>query len=434
MALFRALAAACVAGSAARGDYAVYDDFSYPSAAFDRAKWWRGGLAGVHHGNAILNESDLTSAMMFAGGDFRFVIGGPSASSRGLIGLGDIDDGDPYLILSSSGAGWRFHVRNGSGIHTGPVIASSLEKGDVVVFHWDTNGSSVSINGTVKDAQSAVHPPNMPLTLLEWNDSSAEGRIVVDSVSCSASAVAGTEPARAPPGAPAGAKVVAARLLEDTYVDASNPGANFNGDTHQVSIRNCRYHPDLTGAGGIVDSGHLGLVQFAVPELPAGWTVTRARLAGVVAQNHKPYGRPGWAPGRPIELEALGLDVNPDLATVTYAAVRDPSGQGVITEYTASGSANFTFGAQARSLDVLRFDTAVVSTGSLLEFADRGGALRAFVRDKIRQKKPALLTFAIGPGRTQAVSGMECDFQFWTRENTPGRARMSLVLELEQAP
>lgn len=159
---------ACLASSSALGEYVLYDDFTYPSTKFDRAKWWRGGIDGVDGANAILNESDLTSSVMFSGGDFKFVIGGPSDTSQGLFGLGDIDDGDPFLILSDKGAGWRFHVRNGAKTYTGPIIASSLAKGDVVVFHWDSNGSSVSINRVVKDSQTTVHPPHMPLTVLEW--------------------------------------------------------------------------------------------------------------------------------------------------------------------------------------------------------------------------------------------------------------------------
>jgi hypothetical protein len=170
---------ACLASISSAGKYVLYDDFTYPNTSFDRAKWWRGGLAGVDGGNAILNESDLTSVMMFLEGDFKFVIGGPSASSQGLFGLGDIDDGDPYLILSNSGGGWRFHAANGAKIYTGPVVASSLAKGDVIVFHWDSSGASVSINGMVKDSQTTAHPPHMPLTMLEWNNSSTSGQIVM---------------------------------------------------------------------------------------------------------------------------------------------------------------------------------------------------------------------------------------------------------------
>jgi hypothetical protein len=228
--------------------------------------------------------------------------------------------------------------------------------------------------------------------------------------------------------------VLSAKLVEDSFVDCSNPGTNFNGSTHQIYIRNCNHHPDLTGAGKTVDAGHLGLVQFALPQLPAGWNVTAARLAGVVAQNHKLYGMPGWAPGRPIELEVLGLSVNPDLATVTYKAVHDATGHGVISDYTASGSLNFTFGSQAQSLEVLRFNTSTTPAGSLLQFPDQGGKLRAFVRSKISRAEPRVLTLAIGPGRTQAVSGMDCDFKFYAKENTAGQAAMSLTLELEHVP
>jgi len=429
----------CPASSAAQAEYVLYDDFSWPNTTLDRAKWWRGGLDGVDGTNTILNESDLTSSVMFSGGDFKFVIGGPSASSQGLFGLGDIDDGDPFLILSDKGAGWRFHVRSGSKTYTGPVIASSLAKGDVVVFHWDSNGSSVSINGVVKDSQSTVHPPHMPLTMLEWTGTAtqpdrASGRMVLDSVSYSATPVSSPKPSTTTSVESTGTRVLSAKLVEDTFVDCSNPGTNVNGSTHQIYIRNSRYHPDLTGAGKTLDAGHLGLVQFALPQLPAGWNVTAARLAGEVAQNHKSYGMPGWAPARPIELEVLGLGVNPDLAAVTYNAVHDATGHGVITDYSASGSVNFTFGSQAQSLEVLRFNTSATPAGSLLQFPDPEGKLCAFVRSKISRTGPVVITLAIGPGRTQAVSGMDCDFKFYAKENTAGRSPMSLTLELKQVP
>jgi len=429
---------ACLAGNHAPGaEYVVYDDFTYPDTKFDRAKWWRGGIDGVDGTNAILNESDLTSALMFSGGDFQFVIGGPSHTSLGLFGLGDIDDGDPFLILTNKGSGWRFHVRNGAKTYTGPVLASSLTKGDVVVFHWDSNGSRVSINGVVKDAQTTVHLPHMPLTMLEWTGTAtrpdkASGRIVLDSVSYSASPVSSPKPSTTILAASARTRVLFAELVEDTFVDCASPGTNFNGRTHQIYIRNCKHHPDLTGAGKTLDAGHLGLVQFALPQLPAGWNVTGVRLAGLVAQNHKLYGMPGWAPARPIELEVLGLSVNPDLTTVTYHAAHDATGQGVITDYTASGSVNFTFGSQAESLEVLRFSTSVTPVGSLLQFPDQQGKLCAFVRSRISPTGPRVITLAIGPGRTQAVSGMDCDFQFYAKENTAGKAPMSLAIELEQ--
>lgn len=432
--------AGCLATGPARGaDYVLYDDFTYPNTTFDRTKWWRGGLAGVDGTNAILNESDLTSSLMFSGGDFKFVIGGSSATSQGLFGLGDIDDGDPFLILSDKGAGWRFHVRNGSKTYTGPVIASSLAKGDVIVFHWDSNGSSVSINGVVKDSQTTVHPPQMPLTMLEWTGTAthpdtATGKIVLDSVSYSASPVSRPKPATTTFVASARTKLLSAKLLEDTFLDCSNPDTAFNGSAHQIYIRNCKHHPDLTGEGKTVDAGHLGLVQFTLPQPPAGWSVTSARLAGVVAQNHKLYGMPGWAPDRPIELEVLGLSVNPDLTTVTYHALRDAMGHGVTTDYTASGSINFTFGHQAQSLEVLRFNTSTTPVGSLLQFPDSDGKLLAFVQRYIRQTGPRVITLAIGPGRTQAVSGMECDFKFYAKENTAGRSPMSLTIELTQMP
>jgi hypothetical protein len=425
--LIRLLGLGLIVVVSARAEYVLYDDFAWPNTTLDRTKWWRGGLAGVDGANAILNESDLTSAMMFLEGDFKFVIGGPSASSQGLFGLGDIDDGDPYLILKNSGAGWRFHVRNGADIYTGPVITSALAKGDVVVFHWDAKGSSVSINGVVKDSQRTVHPPHMPLTMLEWNNTSTNGQIIMDSVSYSAATVSNSKPATTTTAAAGRMKVLSATLVADTFVDSSNPGTNFNGGTNQVYIRNCRYHPDLSGAGKTVDAGHLGLVQFALPQLPAGWTVASARLAGVVAQNHKLYGMPSWAPGRPVELEVLGLSVNPDLSTATYNAIREC---GVTTDYSASGSVNFTFGSQAQSLEVLRFNTSTTPAGSLLQFPDREGKLRAFVRSKISQTKPKVITLAIGPGRTQSVSGMECDFKFYARKNPAGQAPLSLTLEL----
>ncbi len=429
-----AMTGALLACNPTSGWEVLYDEFAYPSPAFDRAKWWRGGLAGVDGTNALLNESDLTSSAMFLGGDFTFTIGGPSGSSRGLFGLGDIDDGDPYIILSDSGNGWRFHARHGAEVHNGPVIASTLKKGDVVTIHWDATGSCVSINGIVKDRQANVHPPRMPLTMLEWNDTGANGRIVMDSVRYSSADAAGPLPPPTAHVASARGRLMSASLLEDTYVDSSAPCSNFNGGVHAIHIRNCRRHPDLTGAGAIADTGQLGLFQFALPPLPDGWTVAGARLSGVVAQNHALYGMPGWAPGRPIELEVLGLDANPDLATVTYESLRDAGGRGVITGYSALGSANFTFGPRARSLDVLRFNTSDAPAGSVIHFPDRQGALCAFVRRRIGRTEPAVITLAIGPGRTQAVSGMECDFKFHARENATGRAPLSLALDLERLP
>ena len=434
--MFHVLAAtvACLASSPALGEYLLCDDFTWPTTTLDRSKWWRGGLAGVDGTNAILNESDLTSAMMFYEGDFKFVIGGPSASSQGLFGLGDIDDGDPFLILSDNGIGWHFHVRTGPKIYTGSVIAPSLSKGDVVVFHWDATGSNVSINGVVKDSQTTVHPPNMPLTMLEWNNTSTNGQLIVDSVSYSATPVFSSKPSATPFVASDRTMVLTAKLVEDTFVDCSNPGTNHARTACQINIRNSRFHPDLTGAGGIADIGQLALVQFTLPQLPAGWNVTRARLEGVVAQNHNQYGMPGWAPARPIELEVLGLSVNPNLTTVTCNAVQEATGHGVITGYTASGSVNFTFGSQAQSLEVLRFSTSTTPVGSLLQFPDQQGALRAFVRGIISQTEPKVITLAIGPGHTQSVSGMDCDFRFYAKENSAGRAPMSLTLELEQVP
>ena len=421
-----------LAGSPATADYVVCDDFEWPDTTLDRSTWWRGGLAGVDGTNAILNESDLTTARMFREGDFRFVIGGPSATSQGLFGLGDIDDGDPFIVLSSSGAGWRFHVRNGNQVHTGPVIAAALNRGDVVAFHWDAAGSSVSLNGAVKDTQTDVHPPAMPLTLLEWNNSGTNGQIIMDSVSYAAPPASGPGlPATA--AAPAGARVLSARLVEDAFVDSARPDANCNGSTQAVCIRNGRFHPDLTGAGKVLDVGHLALLQFVLPPLPAGWRVHRARLAGVVVRSHNVYGMPGWAPDRPVELEVLGLAENPDLGAVTYRTLQDAAGRGVIADYTAWGSVNFTFGRQARSLEVLSFSTAAAPAGHLLQFPDAQGRLGEFVRSRIDSAEPRTITLAIGPGRTQAVSGMDCDVQFYARENTAGRAPMSLTLELEEA-
>lgn len=441
MEMRRALVAAVVGAAcrAAIGQEVLYDDFSWPSTVLDRAKWWRGGVDVIDGANVVLNESDLTSSILFFRGDFKFVMGGPSASSQGLLGLGDIDDGDPLLVLSDKGTGWRFHVRNGSTSYTGPVLASSLAKGDTVVFHWDTNGSGVSINGAVKDSQNTVHPPQMPLTMLEWTGSAtvpdkASGRIVLDSVSYSASPQSLPKPSTAALIASAHTRVLAAEWVEDTFVDCSNPDTSFTGETHPICIRNCRHHPDLTGAGKTEDVGQLGLVQFTLPQLPAGWTVSAARLAGVVAQNHKHYGLPGWAPGRPIELEVLGVGVNPDLATATYNALHDASGQGVIRAYTASGSVNFTFGREVRSLEVLRFNTSATPAGSLLQFPDSEGNLCAFVRSKISRSGPQVMTLAIGPGRTQAVSGMDCDFQFYAKGNAAGQPPLSLALELSPAP
>lgn len=436
--VFAAVGASLVSSTALE-EYILYDDFTYPDTKFDRVKWWRGGIDGVDGINAILNESDLTSSMMFLNGDFKFVIGGPSASSQGLFGLGDIDDGDPFLVLSDKGTGWRFHVRNGSKIYTGPVIAPSLVKGDIVVFHWDSNGSSVSINGVVKDSQTAVHPPHMPLTMLEWTGTATQpdkacGRIVLDSVSYSASPVSIPKPLTTTLVASTGTRVLSAELVADTFVDCSNPGTNFYGSADRIYIRNSRYHPDLTGAGKTVDAGLLGLVQFTLPQLPAGWKVSGARLAGVVAQNHKSYGMPGWAPARPIELEVLGLDVNPDLTTVTYNALHDATGHGVIIDYTASGSANFTFGSQAQSLEVLRLDTSTTPAGSPLQFPDGDSKLLAFTQREISQTGPSVITLAIGPGHTQAVSGMDCDFKFYAKKYAGGSAPMSLMLVLEHIP
>lgn len=440
LALFGAQAAAPAWVSApASGRYVLYDDFAWTNTTLDRAKWWRGGVDGVDGTNVILNESDLTSAAMFREGDFAFVVGGHSASAQGLLGLGDIDDGDPFLILSARGDGWRFHVRNGSAIYTGPVVTPALAAGDVVVFHWDAKGSSVAINGAVKDAQTRVHPPAMPLTMLEWTGTAtkpdkAGGRIVVDAIGYSATPVSHPRPAATGFATSAGRRVTSATLVEDAYIDSSKPGTNFNGGAQQIRIRNCNHHPDLTGAGNTVDSGRLGLVQFALPQLPAGWSVAGARLAGVVAQHHALYGLPGWAPGRPVELEVAGLDVNPDLSTVSYHALHDATGQGVISNYMAAGSANFTFGRPVQSLEILRFDTAAMPAGSPLQFPDREGRLCAFVRSKIGRAEPRVITLALGPGRTQAVSGMECDFAFHARENTAGLAPMSLTLELEREP
>ncbi len=428
-----------LAASAAMGEETLYDDFSWPSTTLDRSKWWRGGVDGVDGTHAVLNESDLTSSEMFFRGDFKFVMGGPSASSQGLLGLGDIDDGDPLLILTDKGTGWRFFVRNGTRIYTGPVIAPSLAKGDRVEFHWDSDGSSVSINGVVKDSQTTVHPPTMPLTMLEWSGSAtvpdkAGGRIVIDSVSYSASPVSSPLPTTATLVASAHTRLISAELVEDTYVDCSNPGRNFSGGVNQLCVRNCNHHPDLTGAGKTLDVGLLGLVQFVLPQLPAGWNVNAVRFAGVVAQNQRKYGMPGWAPSRPIELEVLGLGVNPDLATVTYEALHDAAGHGVISGYTAAGSVNFTFGSESRSLEVLRFNTSAAPVGSILRFPDAEGKLSAFVRSKISRSEPKVVTLAIGPGRTQSVSGMDCDFEFYAKENAAGRTPMSLTLELERAP
>jgi hypothetical protein len=56
------------------------------------------------------------------------------------------------------------------------------------------------------------------------------------------------------------------------------------------------------------------------------------------------------------------------------------------------------------------------------------------VRSAISPAEPRVITLAVGPGRTQSVSGMECDFKFYAKNNAAGRPPMSLTLELEPAP
>ena len=92
-----------------------------------------------------------------------------------------------------------------------------------------------------------------------------------------------------------------ATLVEDTYVRSDQGTTNYDGDAYEVYIRNYSAF------------GRVGLVQFTLPQLPAGYTVADildVELAGVLA----------WRPASPnvMSLELLGLDVNPDPTTVTY--------------------------------------------------------------------------------------------------------------------
>lgn len=93
---------------------------------------------------------------------------------------------------------------------------------------------------------------------------------------------------------------------------------------------------------------------------------------------------------------------------------------------------NFTLGRQAQSLEILRFNTSRTPAGSLLQFPEQEGKLLAFVRSNIRQTGPRVITLAIGPGRTQAVSGMDCDFKFCAKKHAAGVAPISLTVEVTQ--
>lgn len=202
-----------------------------------------------------------------------------------------------------------------------------------------------------------------------------------------------------------------ATLVEDTYVKSNEGDVNFDGHEWEVYIRNYSAF------------GRLGLVQFTLPQLPAGYKagdILGVELSGVSA----------WLPASPkvMSLELLGLAVNPNLTTVTYNDLLDTSGNGVIAEYSDYA---FTYGTQASSLDAMSFDLNSVAIGDTVTFPDQAGGLLGFVQTNISEAGPTTITLAIGPGDSAANA---CDFRFYAMENTAGASPMLLTMTFVPEP
>lgn len=200
------------------------------------------------------------------------------------------------------------------------------------------------------------------------------------------------------------AGILNATLIEDTYVQSSDPNDNFDGSTNEIYIRN---HGS---------AGRMGLVQFTLPQLTDGLTatdITAAELTGVVAFVHQPT-----APDRDIVLEFLALGVNPDLTTVTY---NDLVSSDVITGYASSA---FSYGTQMESLNLLSFNTALTPVGSSITFGN--AELLTLIQSRISETEAVTITFAIAPSADSVA--VSVDYRFYAQENNASAEPMSLTL------
>ena len=206
--------------------------------------------------------------------------------------------------------------------------------------------------------------------------------------------------------------VLNATLVEDTYVATNNPDTNYNGDQYEIYIRN---HQDV---------GRLGVIQFTLPQLPAGKTaadITSVDLSGIVAYNHST-----GTGDRDVSLQILGMSTNPDLTTLTYNNLLDPTGNGVVTDYVVAYD-NIVYGSQTTSLDAVSFNGGDTFVGDTFTFADSNGGLQSFVQSSVTNQTQAV-TLAIGPGISSPAL---CDFRFYSQENIYGAAAMSLTVNTD---
>lgn len=203
---------------------------------------------------------------------------------------------------------------------------------------------------------------------------------------------------------PASAGILEATLIEDTFVKSLEPDSNFDGSTNEIWIRN---HNTVS---------RLGLFQFVLPQLPTGVSsdgVLSVTLEGVPARVSSP------------SLEVVGVEINPDLTTITY-------NQAVALDIIdgLDGSYNIVYGANAEGYSQLWSTTgASVGTGMLYTDDTAGDGLLEFIKSHISDAAPVTVTIGIGPTGAVATT----DFRFYSMESTVDNAA-PMILTLDVIP
>lgn len=191
---------------------------------------------------------------------------------------------------------------------------------------------------------------------------------------------------------PANSTVVSATIVEDAYIQSSSPATPYNngGDSVGVYVRN---HSGPTRAG---------FVQFTLPQLGAGQSVTAAALSGVGSTTIGPNDAP----------VTVGLSVNPDLTTLTW---NDAVSANIITGRDGAdyhvlwGTAATTFAETFAGQVIQRGETSLTD-------ATPADDLLKFINDNISTAGPVTVTFGIGG----PAGNSDYTYSWYNREATDG--------------